>query len=103
MPFLSVLVSSQGVIHHVGMSGEARRFWPPPPKIDFRVDLVDGTHLNVPAVGMAVDGDHLLFFSRWSESGGMPTGNRVPRERVVTVTTEATLSKPPRQGPVLPT
>jgi hypothetical protein len=85
------------------MSGEARRFWPRPRKIDFRVDLVDGTHLDVPAVGVAVDGEHLLFFSRWSEGGGVPLGSRIPRERIVTVTTAATLSGPPNEGPVLPT
>jgi len=77
------------------VAGEAKRFWPPPARIDFRVDLVDGTHLDVPAVGVAVDGDDLLFFSRWSDAGGVPSGSRVARARVTAVTTVATLSQPP--------
>ena len=77
------------------VAGEAKRFWPPPLSIDFRVDLVDGTHLDVPAVGVAVDGDDLVFFSRWSERGGVPMGSRLPRERVAAVTTAAMLSRPP--------
>lgn len=77
------------------VSGEAKRFWPPPVTIDFRVDMVDGSHLDVSAVGVAVDGDDLLFFSRWSERGGLPIANRVPRERVTAVTTAATRSPPP--------
>lgn len=76
------------------MAGEARRFWPPPVTVDFRVDFVDGSHLNVPAVGVAIDGDHLLFFSRWSERGGLPIGSRIPRERIATVTTAGLLSEP---------
>lgn len=78
------------------MAGEARRFWPPPARLRFRIDLVDKQHLNVDAVGMGVDGADLVFFARWSEDGGIPLATRVPRERVLAVTTDAAVHDPLR-------
>ena len=79
------------------MAGEARRFWPPPSRLRFHVDMVDDQHLTVDAVGMGIDGPDLVFFGRWSESGGVPLANRVPRDRVVSVTTDASAHDP--RGP----
>jgi len=73
------------------MAGTTRR-WHRPQYIDFRIEFVDGTSLETAALGVAVDGDYLLFISRWPEAAGLPNGNRVPRDRVTTVTTTARLS-----------
>jgi hypothetical protein len=80
------------------MAGEARRFWPPPSRLRFRIEMVDDQHLTVDAVGMGMDGPDLIFFGRWPEEGGIPIANRVPRERVVSVT-----KTPLHMTPVSPT
>ena len=64
-----------------------------PQNIDFRIEFVDGTCLETAAMGVAVDGDYLLFISRWKDAAGRPSGNRVPRDRVTSVTTTATSSR----------
>jgi hypothetical protein len=39
-------------------------------------------------------GEARRFFGRWSAEGGIPMGNRVPRERVLQVTTDAASHDP---------
>lgn len=48
----------------------------------FLVEFVDGQSMPLRALGMALDGDYLLFFRRWPEDGGSPIGHRVPRNRI---------------------
>jgi hypothetical protein len=43
---------------------------------------------------MGIEGPDLVFFGRWSAEGGIPMGNRVPRERVLQVTTDAASHDP---------
>ena len=76
------------------MAGEARRFWPPQQRLRFHVELIGHKKLTVDAVGMGIDGNELVFFSRWSEQGGITLSNRVPRERVLSVTTDAAAHDP---------
>lgn len=52
------------------------------------IEMVDGQPLTMHAVGMGLDGSDLIFFGRWSDSGGIPIATRAPRDRVVSVTTD---------------
>jgi hypothetical protein len=79
-------------------AGEARRFWPPPQWLRFHIELVGHKTVTVDAVGMGIDGSDLVFFSRWSENGGIPLSNRVPRVRVLSVTTDVAVHDPLHGG-----
>jgi hypothetical protein len=76
------------------MAGEVRRSWPPPLRLRFQVELIGNKLLTVDAVGMGIDASDVVFFSRWSQQGGIPLSNRVPRESILSVTTDAAAHDP---------
>ena len=55
---------------------------------DFVVDMVSGDPVRIRALGVAMDGDQVVFFNHWPTGGSRPVGTRIERSRLVSVTTD---------------
>lgn len=71
------------------MGESSESYWAQPNWIDFLVTFSDQTTRTIRSRGVALDGEDLLFFNHWTESGGTPIGTRVAASRVIEVTTTA--------------
>lgn len=85
MPNIRESMNPPGTMGGVWNSPAAERY-PFPPRTRFLLEVDDGQRLSIYALGVALDGEHMLFFKRWPET--TPTGDRVPRDRIRSITLE---------------
>jgi hypothetical protein len=70
------------------VSAQGDNLYDQPRWMDFTVAYRDGSAGKIRALGLALDGDDLLFFNHWAQQSP-PAGTRVPRANVISITTDA--------------